>query len=282
MKNFTTKIISGSLLLILVLTVLTPSLASAQGTSQNIKYIPLEPSFLNLTATEATQGINFATYISKLFNTVFGLAVIFAVLMIVWGGVEYMSTDAIGKKEDGKTRWTNAIWGLLLVMSSYLILQTINPDILTFSGIENLRLAEPLPKIYLESTSSAARGEISKKVNDRIETLTAKENAGTGLTPEEEQERHELEIIRQGTIAMNRIELSQININAVLAEASGFGNRAEVARASIEQLRIEVNNKIAAMAEAGATVEQMATVRRKFTTAAALVERCIADRTECN
>src|SRR5205814_5058704 len=37
-------------------------------------------------------------------------------------------------KEEGKTRWTNALWGLGLALISWLVLFTINPDLVNFGG----------------------------------------------------------------------------------------------------------------------------------------------------
>jgi hypothetical protein len=50
--------------------------------------------------------------------------------MIVIGGLQYLSTDAVSGKNDGRARITQALQGLLLALLSYLILNTINPQIL--------------------------------------------------------------------------------------------------------------------------------------------------------
>jgi hypothetical protein len=73
--------------------------------------------------------INLNEYLVYAFNLVIGLAAVAAVFMIVLGGFEYMTTDAWSKKEEGKKRLTNAIVGLLMVLTSYLILKTVNPKL---------------------------------------------------------------------------------------------------------------------------------------------------------
>lgn len=64
-----------------------------------------------------------------------------AVIRIIIGGVQYMSTDAWGKKSDAKGTITSALMGLLLAIGSYTILYTINPNLLkiqqTLSGVES-------------------------------------------------------------------------------------------------------------------------------------------------
>jgi len=72
-----------------------------------------------------------------------------AVIMIIWGGIQYMSTDAISGKSEAKNTIQNAIWGLLLAISAWLILNTINPDLVKF----NLNI-EPIKPSTTSDTSS--------------------------------------------------------------------------------------------------------------------------------
>ena len=65
-------------------------------------------------------------------NLLIGLSAVWAVLMIVLGGIQYISTDAIFKKEEGRKRIENAVYGLVLVIAAWLILATINPALLEF------------------------------------------------------------------------------------------------------------------------------------------------------
>jgi hypothetical protein len=69
-------------------------------------------------------------YLPGMFNLLIGLSATFAVLMIVIGGFQYMSSDSIMKTEKGKGRIKNSIYALILVIGAYLILYTINPKLL--------------------------------------------------------------------------------------------------------------------------------------------------------
>ncbi len=71
-----------------------------------------------------------SSYLNSVFYAGLGVACGLAVIMIVIGGIQYMSTDAISGKEEGKERIQSALWGLLLALCSYLILYTIDPTIL--------------------------------------------------------------------------------------------------------------------------------------------------------
>lgn len=70
------------------------------------------------------------TYLEGFFKLAIGISAVFAVLMIVIGGFQYISTDALMKKEEGRNRIQNAVFGLVLVISAWLILATINPNLL--------------------------------------------------------------------------------------------------------------------------------------------------------
>ncbi len=72
-------------------------------------------------------------YIAGLFRLAIAIAGGLAVLMIIVGGIEYMSTDAFSGKDSAKNRISNAIWGLLLAISAWLILFTINPQLVQFN-----------------------------------------------------------------------------------------------------------------------------------------------------
>jgi|GEM_PF-1008733 hypothetical protein len=99
---------------------------AAKGTDAD-NYVPLAPSFVSV--PDAKSGVNFETYVIGIFRTAIILAVVLAVLMIVWGGFEYLSTDSIMGKSDAKKKWENAGFGLALVLAAYLILNTINPNL---------------------------------------------------------------------------------------------------------------------------------------------------------
>ena len=73
--------------------------------------------------TDAAAYINI---IIKVFISIIGLL---GVVMIILGGVQYMTTDAVSKKEDGKEMISNSVAGIVLALASWLILNLINPHL---------------------------------------------------------------------------------------------------------------------------------------------------------
>ncbi len=72
------------------------------------------------------------TYIKGAFNLAIIIGSMLAFVMITYGGIIYATTDALAGKETGRGYITDAIVGLLLVLSSWVILYTINPNMVSF------------------------------------------------------------------------------------------------------------------------------------------------------
>jgi len=73
----------------------------------------------------------FGNYLNIMIKLIIGIAGVLAMVMIVMGGIEYMTSDLISSKEAGKEQITHAVLGLLLALGAYLILNTINPQLLS-------------------------------------------------------------------------------------------------------------------------------------------------------
>jgi len=65
---------------------------------------------------------------------------------LVYGGLTYMLSGTVTSKEVAKKQIWGAIAGLILALSAYLILNTINPDLVRF------RLPETEPGTQIEKT----------------------------------------------------------------------------------------------------------------------------------
>jgi len=68
-----------------------------------------------------------------LYQWIVKIAGICALLMIVWGGAEYafFSSANPAKVEEAKEKIKSAIYGLLIVLLSWLLLYIINPEFVT-------------------------------------------------------------------------------------------------------------------------------------------------------
>lgn len=126
-------------------------------TAPQPEYELLAPLPINGAGSDPSKFVDLNTYIPAMFKLAIGLAGGLAVLRIIMGGIKYMTTDAFGEKGDAKQTIQDAIIGLLLAISAYTILATVNPKLVDFQfGIEGLRLGPPI-----SSTGGTGTGAIA-------------------------------------------------------------------------------------------------------------------------
>jgi hypothetical protein len=97
--------------------------ASAQG------YTPLAPIPGFVDDNLPTNNLN--KYLNDMFRLGIAIAIALAVIMIIVGGIQYMSTDAIGKMNEGKKSIQAALTGLLVALAAYMIIKTLDPNMLS-------------------------------------------------------------------------------------------------------------------------------------------------------
>ena len=90
----------------------------------------LQPDILG--PGDHTKESSLGNYLSLLFGTLIALAGGIAVLIIVVSGLQYILSEVPGIKSSSKGRITEALVGLVLALSAWLILNTINPDLINF------------------------------------------------------------------------------------------------------------------------------------------------------
>src|SRR3989339_533463 len=113
-------------LLLLLLLILVPTIALAADTS-----IPLEVAIGKDTTT-----MGLSDYISKLYNFVIGTIGVVAVVMMMYGGIKWAA--ASGNSElvgTAKQNIVSAIVGLVIALTAYTLLNTINPALISTAPI---------------------------------------------------------------------------------------------------------------------------------------------------
>lgn len=76
-------------------------------------------------------------YIGSLFAIALSAGAILAVIRLVWAGYHYMGSDMWSSKDKAKTIINDVIWGMLLLLGTYLILYQINPCILNLDILQS-------------------------------------------------------------------------------------------------------------------------------------------------
>ncbi len=75
-------------------------------------------------------------YLGGVYRLIIGLSFTLAFAMIVFGGIQYLSTDAVSGKSDGRKRIEDALWGLIIILSAYLLLETIDKSLLQLTFLQ--------------------------------------------------------------------------------------------------------------------------------------------------
>ncbi|HEY4511534.1 MAG TPA: pilin [Candidatus Paceibacterota bacterium] len=136
-------------------------------------------------------------YLQAMFNIGLGLAAVFAVVMIVYGGFEYIWSATPFGKSTGKQKIQEALIGLAMAFGAVLILQTIDPNLTKFSlKIDPLRVNikpaatrnDQIDQLYIRLGQEAkverqAYDEFVKQANAK--KAEAEQLRTTGQTPEE-------------------------------------------------------------------------------------------------
>ncbi len=148
-------------------------------------------------------GINYSTNIGDVLAGVYrfalGLVGIAALIMFVLGGVTYMTAaDSQDRVKQGQTFMRNAVFGLALALLSYLILFTINPDIVQRLELDLVKIKEAKISIVTlqdEETRRVIKENLAvqAKLQDHKpafgETALSRKHTDFGLLPLAEQVR---------------------------------------------------------------------------------------------
>lgn len=160
----------------------------------NINYVPLAP--IDVTGSEVTsKSYNdalgdcqaptcFPRYLRTIYNIGIVLAGLFAVVSIVRGGFTLMFTDSILGRSEGKSIILRALGGLVIVYSSYILMNMINPALgrdldlaLQFPHIPKVQ--DPTPLTVVTAADALAKALDDIRINQDKTQTEAKALEGT-------------------------------------------------------------------------------------------------------
>ncbi|MDP3004239.1 MAG: hypothetical protein Q8N43_01910 [Candidatus Azambacteria bacterium] len=114
-----------------------------------IAQVQLETGLPNIPGNQLTVGQELPEYIKYLFIFGLGLIAFLALGYMMLGGIQYiLAAGNVAKVEDAKDTIQQALIGLGLLLVSYLLLNTINPDLV------NLRNPNLTPTAFQDTTST--------------------------------------------------------------------------------------------------------------------------------
>ena len=115
------------LIIFLLFIICAPNIAMAQ--------VKLETGLPNIPGGQLPVGQELPSYIRYLFIFGLGAITILALAQMMIGGIQYiLSAGNVSKKEDAKDTIQQALLGLGLLLASFLLLRTINPDLVNLKN----------------------------------------------------------------------------------------------------------------------------------------------------
>ncbi|MES3031973.1 MAG: pilin, partial [Patescibacteria group bacterium] len=106
------------------------STTGAPSTNSNYHLLAPLPGTDGKSITDVNTTNGLGAYLNLIIELFIGLCAVLSVVMIVMGGIEYMTSELAHTKESGKEKIEHAILGLLIALGAYALLFTINPDLL--------------------------------------------------------------------------------------------------------------------------------------------------------
>ncbi|HRY77062.1 MAG TPA: hypothetical protein P5524_02825 [Candidatus Paceibacterota bacterium] len=121
-----------------------------------------------------------AQYLSGLYTLAIGIAAALATVMIVYAGIIYATSgDNASKQKEARSQITQAVLGLVILLASYLILHTINPDLVNLGLIQNRIVGKSIIDVPSPSAMEALRPECLQCDSQREAcALKARESIG--------------------------------------------------------------------------------------------------------
>jgi len=117
----------------------------ASSVLATVSYTPLESiPGTNFSSTTPVTFSNLGGFFGQVFNYGIAVAAVLALIMIIAGGIQYMTVESWGGKSDAKQRIEDALVGLGIALVSWLILYTINPCLVYYTATNGCNSANTL------------------------------------------------------------------------------------------------------------------------------------------
>jgi hypothetical protein len=160
MKYFSFKKILGYVTAVVF--ILAGSIHHAQA--RIATYTLLEPLPCSGLAIENCSGgvikeIAVDSFLKYVYLLMLSLGAVLSVIMIMAAGFQYITSEIVDTKSEAKKRAQNAVIGLILMLSTYLILNTINPKL--------VNVTYTLPTIQSTGAGTKALNDLLQSAEDR-------------------------------------------------------------------------------------------------------------------
>ena len=166
--------------LIFIFTLAIPLSKDAQA---QITYTPQTPDLAGSSITFSNETKPLGEFIKKVYAYGVGITAILATVVLMIGGFQWIIAGGSGEKIGEAKAWiTASLSGLVLALSSYMILNLINPDLVNFS-VRSIKLIERIEEYSAMPLSSGGLGKSVMSTNVSEYDAILKKEAGKIAVP---------------------------------------------------------------------------------------------------
>ncbi|MEX1014478.1 MAG: hypothetical protein WDZ80_04940 [Candidatus Paceibacterota bacterium] len=118
-------------------------------------------------STGFSGGTDIGSFINDIYNTALGVGGIAAVAVIVYGSI-YLTISGASpdKQKEGRDIITAAIWGVVLLFGAYVVLNTINPQLVELSSPRGPQLTPTTTSLGPNFEGQGCMSEVSQSIKD--------------------------------------------------------------------------------------------------------------------
>lgn len=129
-------------------------------------------TYTSLANVPGLEGTHFTTegYVNALYYLSITFGGLLAVIQIIYGGVEWTFSDAFTEKSSAKARITGALFGLLIILTAVLLLETINKNLTTlniFSNAPEVTITDNNNSVTTDTRTACQKNANSKECCDQ-------------------------------------------------------------------------------------------------------------------
>lgn len=120
-------------------------------------------------------------YIVTLYQYALGIVTLVAIIMVIYGGFQFLLGSTVGSAQKGKTIIADVVGGMVILFLAYVILYNINPKTVNLSLPDIRRVAEVQTAVRCTLNSDCATGQICDQNVNGGTCITAIAGTGTAL-----------------------------------------------------------------------------------------------------
>ena len=128
---------------------------------------PIETQFKFPWSANPSSATPLSGLVKQIYLIALGIVGALALGMIIFGGLQYsMSAGDPGRQKDARDRITQALWGVVLLLAAYLILKTINLELVNLKE-PNLKTITAAPPITAPSITDVITHPSGTKLSEQ-------------------------------------------------------------------------------------------------------------------